>query len=144
MYTGARCITSTMERPAQENTEYILVFDHPVWAKNPSEVLVPKDTLVTVRYKPTGALLQRTILGGTSELEFTVKGTDKTFTTNYGYMFAPHTEENLVKLARFRQARLEAEQAKAKRDALWKDLDTVAGPSEGVFSSQGNHDQRAL
>ncbi len=125
-----------MKEPAQEDVEYVLVYDYPCYAKTSAEVLVPRDTVVNnVNYRRVGSTLHQNVLGGSSELEFTVKATGKSYTTNYGYMFALATLENLEKLDAYRQADREAKRAAAHAKASLDDVRTVAGPFEGVFAA---------
>jgi len=128
-----------MKHPAQNDIEYVLVFDYPVYAKRPDEILVPKDTVVVnLRYRSMGgamAIVHRGILGGDSRLEFTVKATGKIYETSYGTMFARRTPENLKKLAAYREALLEQKRFMAHVRALLEDIDTVSGPLEGTFAA---------
>ena len=121
-------------QPADSSAEYVLVYHYPVYEKDPKKIRVPKGSVVTnVIYKPVDGTLNRVILGGATELEFTVKKTGETFTTNYGYMFALNTPENLARLAevdRLQTIRDEAE----RRLAIANDkVDKIAGPFEGTF-----------
>ena len=126
-----------MKKPANPDVEYVLVYDFPPWAgdgESDDKVLVPKDTVViNVRYKSTSSLASAVILGGDSELEFTVKDTGEKYTTNYGYMFALNTPENLAHLGMARSARAIREQAERAAKHAMEQVETVAGPFEGTF-----------
>lgn len=123
------------KQPADPNAEYVLAHHHPVYETDPEKVRVPKGTIVVnVTYRAEGSLMQRTILGGSTTLAFTVKATGETFSTNYGYMFALNTPENLALLAeadRLRALRDEAEHRYLLAD---DEIEKVAGPFEGTFS----------
>lgn len=121
-------------RPADPNAEYVLAYHHPVYEKDPKKVRVPKGTVVTnVTYKPIGGVLHRTVLGGATQLEFTVKETGETFQTNYGYMFALNTPENLARLAKVDQLQIDRDEADRRLRIANDEIDKVAGPFEGTF-----------
>jgi hypothetical protein len=119
-----------MHRPADPEAEYILVYDHPVWAESPGEVLVPRDTVVTVRDRANGSAALGVILGATHDLEFEVKGTGERHTTNYGYMFALNTPENRERLAEARRAREAWVLADRAMKAAFAKVEIVTGPFE--------------
>lgn len=122
------------KRPADPSAEYVLAYHHPVYARDPGEVRVPKGTVVVdVTYRPEGSLTQRTILGGATTLEFTVKETGEKFSTNYGYMFALDTPENRSRLAEVDRLRALRDEAERRFLRAEDEVEKVAGPSEGTF-----------
>lgn len=116
--------------PARPDAEYVLVYDHPRSARKREDVLVPQDTVVFVRECPSDSIALKVILGASSELEFVVKATGEKHTTNYGYMFALNTPENLERLNKARVARKAFFEAEKNMKATFSEVECVLGPFE--------------
>lgn len=110
------------------NAEYVLVHDY--CEPGSRKVVVPKDTVVTVRWGDGGSYLGRAILGTGGLLVFTIKATGQELKTYYGYLFALNTPENLVRLASFRKACNAERQARTIRNRAHTRMITIQGPSE--------------
>jgi hypothetical protein len=131
-----------MKKPADPNAEYVLVYDHLAKADmtkglfgygddEREKVLAPRGTIVTVAYVRQGGWLHEGMTGGSSILEFTVKATGEKFKTNYGYLFALNTPENLRHLAEFHEVRDAYFRAQEELNRAEQRVETVAGPFEG-------------
>lgn len=135
-----------MKKPADPNAEYVLTHDHLAKSDlgggfadkgpdyDPERVLAPRGTVVTVKYKQHGGWFHKSMTGGSTTLEFTIKATGEKFLVNYGWMFALNTPENRALLARYQEAQLTADRADAFAKKCLEQVETVAGPFEGVFA----------
>jgi len=126
-----------MKSAARPDVEYVLTLDHTAKADlgtslsdSGDRVLVPAGTVVTVADVRHGGWFHESMTGGSTALEFTVKATGEKFRTNYGYMFAVNTPENLRRLANYQAARAAWFEARRVMDAAHEEVDMVEGPFE--------------
>ncbi len=118
-----------MKNPPDPNAEYVLVFDYPIYAETPEDVILPKDTVVIkVGFSRNDSYFSQALAGGI-EIEFFVKATGERHTTNYGYMFALNTPDNLKRLDVYRYWKKEHEATRRWMDLAIQDVDTVKGGS---------------
>lgn len=126
-----------MKEPADRNEEYIMIRKSVVYAGHERVKIRAGTVVINLHYAPVGGMqknLSETILGGSSQLHFTVKSTGENFNTNYGWLFARNSPQNLIRLERWRLAESAAQQAREIADLMFNEMETVAGPSDGTFS----------